>query len=34
MALVVYSSRRTSEAKPNLGMVFSQFARQLRTTER
>ena len=32
MALVVYSSRRTSGSNPNMGMISSQFARQLRTT--
>ena len=32
IALAVYRSRRTSKAKPNMGMI-SQLARQLRTTE-
>lgn len=33
MALVVYRSCRTFGANPNMGMISSQFARQLRTTE-
>ena len=33
MALVVYSSRGSFGAKPNIGMISPQFARQLQTTE-